>query len=582
MASKFDTPQALAAKRIIAPQNLSRALELYGRDNHTTDEYRQQLVESYEGDSFTQKLKNHPYRVRMDSITGYLEKKYPPLPSTSNVVISSGNPTPSSQHDYSEISQVKARTMAKEDLQKFITACNSGKILFKRFTIDNFEKMTTIQSVCSSNSQKTFQTGDGGITSPNVISNSRSWMCRDSSCIFDIVTSSARNPNILSSTCLHDSYSGFHFQQPSFHPRVNALSLNFEPIDMIDRIQGGIKQDSYYTNFTNNPEVIAMWHHNENLNEPPINHITSNIYGIVSPNMEVQPDWTILRDRMHPIRWSNSIEWFCTTMLGMQNYGRDYFIDGIGLKRLLPGNMQSKQSILSQMHHHDRQFAKTSVMVPAPNPAMMTNIQIQQYYRTITQNPNPHRHNHLLNNMDTFESYQQNPGFIPTAGIWEEGQHCYIHSSFLMGWLGHLTKEDRIRYNTLPQGTEFYQSLVCHMFKSKDIYNAECIPLNTSVGQEQLLKTRLPITYYASMHIVNGPPNALFTGAKIIKFYDCYRPMKTLGVGSDGRYEFNVGDGSKRCDYDGHAVELRLGCLTQNLVSLLRSLRSNTRSNFCG
>eukprot|EP00956_Cyclotella_meneghiniana_P045138 scaffold355535_cov66-Cyclotella_meneghiniana.AAC.1 len=57
--------------------------------------------------------------------------------------------------------------MANEDLEKFVKACNSGKMSFKRFTIDNFENMTTVQSVCSSNSQQTIQTGDAGIDDDN-------------------------------------------------------------------------------------------------------------------------------------------------------------------------------------------------------------------------------------------------------------------------------------------------------------------------------------------------------------------------------------------------------------------------------
>ena len=66
---------------------------------------------------------------------------------------SSGNTASSLQHDYSGISQGRAKAMANEDLEKFVKACNSGKMSFKRFTIDNFENMTTVQSVFSSNSQ---------------------------------------------------------------------------------------------------------------------------------------------------------------------------------------------------------------------------------------------------------------------------------------------------------------------------------------------------------------------------------------------------------------------------------------------
>jgi hypothetical protein len=36
-------------------------------------------------------------------------------------------------------------------------------------------------------------------------------------------------------------------------------------------------------------------------------------------------------------------------------------------------------------------------------------------------------------------------------------------------------------------------------------------------------------------------------------------PGWTLGVGADGRYEWNVGDGTNRCDYDGPAGTMNDG-----------------------
>jgi hypothetical protein len=47
-------------------------------------------------------------------------------------------------------------------------------------------------------------------------------------------------------------------------------------------------------------------------------------------------------------------------------------------------------------------------------------------------------------------------------------------------------------------------------------------------------------------------------------------PGWTLGVGSNGRYEFNVGDGSKRCDYDGPSGQVNDGTWHHLAFSLTR------------
>eukprot|EP00956_Cyclotella_meneghiniana_P029363 scaffold70782_cov63-Cyclotella_meneghiniana.AAC.2 len=47
-------------------------------------------------------------------------------------------------------------------------------------------------------------------------------------------------------------------------------------------------------------------------------------------------------------------------------------------------------------------------------------------------------------------------------------------------------------------------------------------------------------------------------------------PGWTLGVGSNGRYEFNVGDGTSRCDYDGSAGEITDGAWHHVAFSMTR------------
>jgi hypothetical protein len=83
-------------------------------------------------------------------------------------------------------------------------------------------------------------------------------------------------------------------------------------------------------------------------------------------------------------------------------------------------------------------------------------------------------------------------------------------------------------YNDLSYGgTEFGYGVNIHFFKNEDAHAARCVPLfQNTVGQEQLMKSILPITPFASFHVIKGPPGEVFTKAIIIKYCDLYRPMK--------------------------------------------------------
>ena len=107
---------------------------------------------------------------------------------------------------------------------------------------------------------------------------------------------------------------------------------------MIDRIQGPLDNQLYYTNYVGNQDISALWHPTANLNEPPYQYIGTPIYQGCTPNFEVQPEISILRDRWHPQRWYNTIELYYHNVFQMPYNGHLYFNSGIGVKRLLPAN----------------------------------------------------------------------------------------------------------------------------------------------------------------------------------------------------------------------------------------------------
>lgn len=107
---------------------------------------------------------------------------------------------------------------------------------------------------------------------------------------------------------------------------------------MIDRIQGPLDNQLYYTNYVGNQDISAMWHPTANLNEPPYQYIGTPIYQGCTPNYSVQPEVSILRDRWHPQRWYNTIELYYHNVFQMPYNGHLYFNSGIGVKRLLSGN----------------------------------------------------------------------------------------------------------------------------------------------------------------------------------------------------------------------------------------------------
>eukprot|EP00956_Cyclotella_meneghiniana_P039175 scaffold166955_cov57-Cyclotella_meneghiniana.AAC.1 len=136
--------------------------------------------------------------------------------------------------------------------------------------------------------------------------------------------SKSSSKNQRRSTGVKKQNEGFHCCEPYFHPQLtNNGIMQYQNIDMVDRIQGPLNNQFYYTNYVGNQDIAAMWQPTAtaNLDEPPYQYISTPIYQGCTPNFEVQPKISILRDRLHPQRWDNTIEWHCHNIYQMPYNG---------------------------------------------------------------------------------------------------------------------------------------------------------------------------------------------------------------------------------------------------------------------
>lgn len=93
-----------------------------------------------------------------------------------------------------------------------------------------------------------------------------------------------------------------------------------------------------------------------------------------------------------------------------------------------------------------------------------------------------------------------------------------------------MEKDDRAHYYN-PQADnwqhyEFNKGANHHLFRWKDLDKGHVYSFDNGYeGFEKLLRSRLPIPIYASDHIIWGDLGDEFTGMKIIRFFDNYRPL---------------------------------------------------------
>ena len=151
------------------------------------------------------------------------------------------------------VTTVRTRTESIEnDLNLFRPKCKEGKLVFHKAMIND---MSSIRSVWSNVIENTHELVNcGGVQVPkSQITNSRLWHSKTLSCLFDIITNNVITEHKTATSCCHDGLQGFHCCEPYFHPRLtNNGLMQYQNINMIDRIQGPLDNQFYYSNYVGN------------------------------------------------------------------------------------------------------------------------------------------------------------------------------------------------------------------------------------------------------------------------------------------------------------------------------------------
>ena len=85
------------------------------------------------------------------------------------------------------------------------------------------------------------------------------------------------------------------------------------------------------------------------------------------------------------------------------------------------------------------------------------------------------------------------------------GQHVYANTDYLNGYIGHLCKHDRTKFN-MPVRGEYGYGVQAHFLMHRDSMEArpECLDAMKSWGHESIVRFRLPVQQQAAIHIING------------------------------------------------------------------------------